>query len=382
MLRPSRCSSKSGFTLIELLVVVFIIGVLIMLLLPAVSTSRDSSRRAQCANNLRQIGLALSTYESLHGAFPLGGVNRLIGATSERNGWTNEDGLGYANALSWRAQILPQLEQTSLYNQINLNVPIDGGGPDKGATFTLWTTSVATFLCPSDSGHEDGFRPSETADSAVGQSTPGGPPIDPATGSGAERTPVSSYEGSFGDNYSMTTLTPSSPWETPCGADPPAGRSRIGWPGYWGSTYGCDLSLGRDQGGRLRGIFDPRTGQFTRMQDIRDGTSSTILVGEQLPAQRGDNNFWHTNGAAAGTAIPMNLRTERTVCTDGNLWSSLDVGCRFSPAAVGFKSDHPGGVNFLFCDGSVRFLRDSISPTTYAGLGSKAGGEVTSVDGY
>jgi prepilin-type N-terminal cleavage/methylation domain-containing protein len=229
MIRPNARPPRCGFTLVELLVVVFIIALLMTLLLPALSASREASRRAQCQNNLKQIGLALASYESAQGAFPLGGVNRLIGKTSERGGWTNEDGLGWANSLSWRVQILPYLEQGVLYNRINLSLPIDGGGPDKGATFTVWETSLAVFLCPADSGHEDGFRPSQTADPGAGQWTPGGPPIDPATGTGAGRTTVSSYDGSFGDNFSMTTLAPSSPWETPCGAAPPQGQPRIGW---------------------------------------------------------------------------------------------------------------------------------------------------------
>jgi prepilin-type N-terminal cleavage/methylation domain-containing protein/prepilin-type processing-associated H-X9-DG protein len=374
--------STSGFTLIELLVVISIIGVLAALLIPAVQSAREASRRTQCVNNLKQIGLALASYESAHGSFPLGGVNRLVGSTSERNGWTNEDGLGYANGLSWRAQVLPHLEQGTLYNRINLSLPVDGGGSDKGASFTIWKTSLAVFLCPADTGHQGGFRPSQTADPSTGQWTPGGPPVDPITGAFADRTPVTSYDGSFGDNYSMTTLVASSPWETPCGVDPPPGQPRIGWPGYWGSTYGCDPDQGREQGGKLRGIFDPRTCQLTRMRDLRDGAAATILVGEQLAARRGDDNLWHANAAAAGTAIPMNLRTSRTGCTDGNMWSSLDVGCRFSHAAAGFKSEHPGGVQFLFCDGSVHFLKESIDRAIYAALGSKAGGEVVSADAY
>ena len=105
----------------------------------------------------------------------------------------------------------------------------------------------------------------------------------------------------------MTTLNASSPWETPCGVELPVGQTRIGWPGFWGTTYGCDVSLGRDQGGKLRGIFDYRTGQVTRISEITDGTSYTILVGESLAAQRADNNFWVTNGGVAGTAVPLNL---------------------------------------------------------------------------
>jgi prepilin-type N-terminal cleavage/methylation domain-containing protein/prepilin-type processing-associated H-X9-DG protein len=382
MHQSNVCPLKQGFTLIELLVVVMIIGVLIALLLPALAASRESSRRAQCANNLKQIGIALSSYESAHGSFPPGGINRLIKNAPEINGWTNGDGLGYANGVAWRALILPQLDQFPIYNMINFTVPSDAGGPDKGAGFTLWRTSLSVFLCPSDSGHEDGFRASNTADGAFGQWPQGEPPIDPPTGASIEQVPVKSYDGSFGDNYSMTTLVASSPWETPCGVDLPPGQTRIGWPGFWGTTYGCSEAAGRDNGGKLRGIFDYRTGQMTRLGEITDGTSATIIVGEGLSAQRADNTLWDANSAAAGTAIPMNLLTDRAPCTDGRTWGSLDVGCRFSWAFAGFKSEHPGGVNFLFCDGSVRFLKDSIARTTYAALGSKAGGETISADAY
>ncbi|MHC5537827.1 DUF1559 domain-containing protein [Singulisphaera rosea] len=379
-------TNRRGFTLIELLVVVLIIALLIALLIGAVQAARESNRRALCGNNLRQIGIALASYESTHGSLPVGGVQRLVGSTSEFNGWGNFDGKGFANSLSWRALILPQLDQNPLYNSINFSLPIDANNPDKSAGFTTWTTVLAVFLCPSDSGHEDGFRPSKTADYVNGQHAFGDPPVDPSTGESAALTPVASYTGSFGDNYSMTTLSPSSPWESPCGGTLAPGQVRIGWPGFWGTTYGCDINLGRDRGGKLRGIFDYRTGQITRHQDIADGTSSTILVGESLAAQCANNSLWITNGGIAGTAIPMNLVTERTPCTDQAaqtpVMGSLDVGCRFSYASAGFKSEHPGGVNFLFCDGAVRFLRDTISRPVYAGLGSKAGGEVIGAESY
>ncbi len=346
------------------------------------SASREASRRTQCSNNLKQIGIALSTYEGAHSSYPPGGVNRLIMNSPELNGWGNSDGLGYANAISWRAMILPQLDQSPLYNVINFSVPSDSGGPDAAAGVTLWSMALAVFLCPSDSGHEDGFRISKSADATFGQWPQANPPIDPSTGSTMTDVAVKSYDGSFGDNYSMTTLVASSPWETPCGIVLPPGQTRFGWPGFWGTTYGCDLAAGRDKGGKLRGIFDYRTGVITRIRDITDGTTSTIIVGEGLSAQRADNTLWDASSATAGTAIPMNLATERAPCTDGELWSSLDVGCRFSPASSGFKSEHPGGVNFLFCDGSVRFLKESIARTTYAALGSKNGSETISADAY
>ena len=378
--------NRCGFTLIELLVVVLIIGVLVGLLIPALQAARESSRCASCANNLEQIGLALSSYASTHGSFPLGGESRLIGDYDEIGGWGNQDGHGFANSLSWRALILPQLEQIPVYNALNFSMPIDSGNPDKSASLTVWKTTLSVYLCPSDSGYEDGFRPSNTADPINGQHAYLDPPIDPATGFSAEETAVSSYVGSFGDNYSMTTLNTSSPWETPCGVETTSGKPHIGWPGFWGTTYGCDLSLGRDQGGKLRGIFDYRTGQIARVQDITDGTSNTVLVGEGLSAQLAWNSLWVANGGIVGTAIPMNLNTERAPCTDqlntAPKGGSLDLGCRFSYAASGFKSEHPGGVNFLFCDGSVRFVKQSVTLPIYAALASRSGGETIGADSY
>jgi prepilin-type N-terminal cleavage/methylation domain-containing protein/prepilin-type processing-associated H-X9-DG protein len=385
-LGPPRDRVRPGFTLIELLVVVLIIAILIGLLLPALQAARESSRRAQCTNNLKQLGIALASYSGTHGSYPVGGGSRLVLDAGEQGGWGNQDGMGYANSLSWRALILPQLEQAPIYNAINFSLPIDSGNPNKAATFTIWTTTVGVYLCPSDSGEVDGFRPSNTADPVNGQHAYLDPPIDPSTGASSAVTAVSSYIGSFGDNYSMTTLNASSPWETPCGTVLPAGQPRIGWPGFWGTTYGCDIALGRGQGGSLRGIFDYRTGQTTVLSQITDGTSNTILVGEGLSAQLGCNSLWVANGGVAGTAIPMNLLTERAPCTDQTnmapTFGSLDIGCRFSYAAAGFKSEHAGGVNFLFCDGSARFIKESIARTTYAALGSKAGSETISSDSY
>ena len=294
MSKAVRSPFSRAFSLIELLVVVLIIGLLIGLLLPALAASREAGRRAQCVNNLRQLGIALSSYESTHSSFPLGGVNRLVkGAPNSTVGRTRMD---WGTPADFPARLDPSSPQQSpLYNTINFKVPSDAGGPDKAAGFTLWRTSLAVFLCPSDSGHDDGFRVSNAEDATWGQYPHAGPPIDPATGTAMTEVPVSSYIGSFGDNYSMTTLVPSSPWESPCGVDLPAGQVRIGWPGFWGTTYGCDEAAGRDGGGKLRGIFDYRTGQLIRLADITDGTSMTVLAGETLAAQRADVTLWEAH---------------------------------------------------------------------------------------
>src|SRR5262245_26748971 len=121
-----KSQARRGFTLIELLVVIAIIAVLIALLLPAVQSAREAARRAQCINNLKQIGIALHNYHDQNGSFPLGGVN--IGPSSA--GWS-----GQSNSLSWRALILPQMEQSNIYNAMNLSVTMSSNAVDTYAGF-------------------------------------------------------------------------------------------------------------------------------------------------------------------------------------------------------------------------------------------------------
>jgi len=121
------------------------------------------------------------------------------------------------------------------------------------------------------------------------------------------------------------------------------------------------------------------------MAGVTDGTSNSILVGEVIPQQAADSNMYCLNGACAGVTIPINWNTSGkpgqypgcTISFGTNVW-----GCRFSYASKGFKSYHPGGANFLFGDGSVKFLKNSINRFTYCALGSRNGGEVISADAY
>jgi len=136
--------------------------------------------------------------------------------------------------------------------------------------------------------------------------------------------------------------------------------------------------------GVLRGMFSYRIREIpaVKIATITDGTSNTLLVGETIPAQVADSNFWDHNGCTLGTTVPINWVTLRPVCSDGNTFGSADWQCRYSYASKGAKSKHPGGANFAFGDGSVRFLKNSINLATYCGLGSRAGGEVVSSDQY
>src|SRR5215475_10256134 len=119
--------ARRGFTLIELLVVIAIIAVLIALLLPAVQAAREAARRAQCVNNMKQIGIGLHNYHDQNGSCPLGGVN--IGPSSA--GWN-----GQANTLSWRALILPQMEQGNVFNALNISVTVISNAVDTYAGYT------------------------------------------------------------------------------------------------------------------------------------------------------------------------------------------------------------------------------------------------------
>jgi type II secretory pathway pseudopilin PulG len=363
--------------LIELLVVIAIIAVLIALLLPAVQAAREAARRAQCTNNQKQIGLALHNYESSQQSFPLGGVSTNNFAT-----WTTN-----VNNLSWRALVLPYMEGQNLSNSINFSLSMTGANTmDAGQGITAWRTVSNSWLCPSDGDNGDGKRTSYTVDPNNGQWPIDQPPIDPSTGTFSTIVPVSNYAGSFGDNQAIGALTPGgNPWETLTCTTPPIGTPIIGFPGFWGTTYNCDTSSAT--GGTLRGVFDYRTAQITKIANFTDGTSNTVMVGEVLPIQAADSNFYLFNGALAGTTMPPNLNTSGTPLTMPGCLASFGAAgmpwnCRFAYSYKGFKGKHPGGVVMCFGDGSVHFIKNSINPVTWAALGSKAGGEVISSDSY
>ncbi|HZW33939.1 MAG TPA: DUF1559 domain-containing protein [Isosphaeraceae bacterium] len=375
--------SRPAFTLIELLVVIAIIAVLIALLLPAVQSAREAARRAQCTNNLKQIGLALHNYHSSNGKFPLGAVSE---GTSN---WAHD------SCLPWRALVLPYLEQSTVYNAINLGSNPDAGytAYDQGEAYTVWVTPLAVYLCPSDGTNGNGLLPSGRYGSPssptinpTGQFALDVGPINPATGTSTALMTVSNYDGSFGDNYAGGPLNGGLPWETPPFVTTlPIGTARIGWHGYWGTNRGLPggFTLGT---GQLRGFFDYGTGQCSSIDNTTDGTSNSILGGEIIPVQTADEVLFG-NQPTAGTTVPLNWNSNSFPATDPTCalrWQSASapLGCRFGAAAKGFKSMHPGGANFLMADGSVRFLKQSINMVTYCALGSRNGGEVISSDAY
>jgi prepilin-type N-terminal cleavage/methylation domain-containing protein/prepilin-type processing-associated H-X9-DG protein len=365
---------RRGFTLIELLVVIAIIAVLIALLLPAVQAAREAARRAQCVNNLKQIGLATANYADQFGTYPPGGI------TKNGNPWDSA-----ANSFCWRAMILPQIESSPAYNSLNFSINANDGGNAAYAMYTAYTLTFNSFLCPSDGTNGSGKLPN-------GQFGAGNPlgqycnqVLDPNTKTNTTWTPVSNYAGSFGDNYCGGPLNGGLPWETyPA---PTGGRAKIGWDGYWGTNFGQPGGFTAGTG-VMRGFFDYRLFSTPpTIASVTDGTSNTVIYGEVMPSRAADSNFWFQNGCLAGHTVPVNWNSntvDPTLGTCNGQWqnSTAAVGCRFSAAAKGFVSLHPGGSNFAFADGSVRFLKQSISMPIYCAVGSRAGGEVVSADAY
>jgi prepilin-type N-terminal cleavage/methylation domain-containing protein/prepilin-type processing-associated H-X9-DG protein len=347
---------RRGFTLIELLVVIAIIAVLIALLLPAVQAAREAARRAQCTNNLKQIGLALHNYHDTVGSFPPGSLS---GCNSTFNPcWTGP-------WWPWAAYILPQMEMTNLYNAINFSVHAqftfdnNAGGDASPEHSTVYQTIINTYQCPSD-------------DSTKLFTNLNWVSVPEIIGNEQNFTgAVTCYVANWGD---MRTSNPT--------FDQYAGDPLVNGALSWG----CNNSF--------RGMFgDCSNGAVVTIAGVTDGTSNTLLVGENSPYYNGSLLWTNGNGIYSSTVIPLNWRTnlqdgqvdvDGTICNLSQLNNSLGaVHCfRNQTYNYGFKSKHPGGANFAMADGSVRFIKQSISPRPYNALGSRAGGEILSADSY
>ena len=364
-MRPRR-----AFTLIELLVVIAIIGVLIGLLLPAVQSAREAARRAQCANNLKQIGLALHNYESAQGVFPM----------STTGAGAGPGGRCLNGFYSWHVAILPQLEQQPLYNAINQSIGMADNCADIDLYFSLSVsathpnaTAAATvlgvFLCPSDSP-------------------------EPSQVFGTARLAPSNYAGNVG-------------W-TPDTSGPTSGPR-----------------IGRHTG--LIGLLNPaqpndwHTGPV-RISEVRDGLSQTAAVAERLstrisgPAdvQGAASEPQATRTYCGGTApTTRSLRRWRDFCYGvsypdtawsvyhGRAWvlgwghaantymhvlpingrnchiyeGEADANNLITPSSY-----HTSGINVLLADGSVRFVKQTVDMPVWWALGTRSRSEVVNVD--
>jgi prepilin-type N-terminal cleavage/methylation domain-containing protein/prepilin-type processing-associated H-X9-DG protein len=344
---------RSGFTLIELLVVIAIIAVLIALLLPAVQSAREAARRAQCTNNLKQIGLACHNYLSSYQVFPSGKIPAYTATVP-----------GAATYARWcqHPQLLQFIEQGNVFNAINFAFPPETPGmngvfptfmpayQNPGyVNLTACMTQVGVFLCPSDG--------------PVSSNWPGG----------------NNYYGNLG-------------------------------------TYACDFSENNPctvctDNPSPQGIF--YYGSAVKMSDITDGSSNTAFFSEKIRGH-GIPNFktdmlimpnQTTLNSAYQTCLSLSPSSPPFTSVSGICWTMGDMCCTTynhvstpntttcggipfpgtmanMAMVVPPSSLHPGGVNLLFGDGSVRFVKSSVDLVTWRALGTRKGGEVVSADAY
>jgi prepilin-type N-terminal cleavage/methylation domain-containing protein/prepilin-type processing-associated H-X9-DG protein len=320
MLWPLNSKTRHGFTLIELLVVIAIIAVLIGLLLPAVQKVREAANRLACANNLKNLGLALHNYHGDHGKFPPGAVGPRSASFPQYAGLKN-------HALG--AYLLPYLEQQALASQYRWD--ISWFDPPNQ---TVVNTQLQIWQCPSAQANRimDGSLPTVAP--------PSGEPFNGTAACG-------DYAGM---GFVHADLARSGL------IDPPSGP--------------------RDEAGHYEGVF-PINGT-RRLADISDGTSYTILMAECAgrPAlwqgRKQVPNVWLTGGPWAS----RNLLWGRGSTPDGTaFYGSCAVNCTNDREVYSF---HPGGANVVFVGGSVRFLSDGIGIRVFARLVTRAGGEVVS----
>lgn len=310
---------RHGFTLIELLVVIAIIGVLVAMLLPAVQAARESARRMQCANNLRQIGLAMQMYDDQWKYLPPAGRGQVSGFI----------------------QILPFLENSSLYKLYDFKA--DPENPQQSThNLEVVRQAVAAYLCPSMALPRDVPEPLIQCNLFLERGAPGSYALN--AGTKYILAPVTDfngeYNGAFANPGNQFIVAP---------ADEP-NRS------FHGHTS-------------IHGI------------SRADGTSNTLMVGElnygledmkyvcleKLGQRLGGSTIWGSGYPGMSVATTVGVYNARRAAIPNGREEWLT-----------FRSDHPGGCNFVFCDGGVRFVPDTIEASVLDALATRAGGEVVS----
>jgi prepilin-type N-terminal cleavage/methylation domain-containing protein/prepilin-type processing-associated H-X9-DG protein len=351
-------SKHRGFTLIELLVVIAIIAVLIALLLPAVQAAREAARRAQCVNNLKQIGLALHNYISAANVLPPGRINSHIA--------------GMGNCWGMYAQILPELEQQVIFNFFNFNLPPD---VDDNPSYTLavanstgYMTFVTSLLCPTDSApvlmkvagtlnatHNYNVN---TGSAYPVVQTPAPPLTGMPNGPFFENSRVG--PANFTDGMSNTVAVTETIRSIPS-ATYASNPLLVFLVTGDNATTGPPISSDADYAALCLSL-PPTTTQFQDTRGVR----------------------WHYG--APGHSMYNHLRAPNDPLPDCRgglphsnrsdpLWSWLSLN-------IAARSLHPGGVNSLMADGHAQFIKNSIGVPVWQALATVAGGEVISADSY
>jgi prepilin-type N-terminal cleavage/methylation domain-containing protein/prepilin-type processing-associated H-X9-DG protein len=349
-----RRSRRRGFTLIELLVVIAIIAVLIALLLPAVQSAREAARRAQCINNLKQMGLAMHNYHQAVGTFPMG--NTIAEYTYTGGGMTPQ-GQTTWGTFSAHTLLLPYLEQMPVYNACNFSWNV-WYGTGNNINATVWAMKVGAFLCPSD--QKAGV---DHLNNYYGSYGTGTNPWSNNTNGIFAPEQVSYSIASVMDGTSNTI----SHTEGIVGC---FNNKTIPWRQYIsGVGYPCCLIM-YDARQNLPGVMGLAQKCISLIQSGQAGANND----RGLRWQTGSPGLTLTTIIITPNSTQYQFSGCRWDCSAG---CGVDFGHLFVPS-----SNHPGGVNTLFADGSVRFVKSSISQSIWMSLGSKDGGEVVSSDSY
>ena len=340
---------RRGFTLIELLVVIAIIAVLIALLLPAVQAAREAARRMQCCNNLKQMGLGLHNYESVAGTFPPSDV-------LQGNLGTNK--VLWRNGFSVHTRVLPLMEQGAMFNALNF---INDHRSVQNSTVV--GSSVDFFTCPSDP-NMGGLTPFPSGTNAR----------------------VTSYGVNGGDWFAWNGFNA----PNPRGVFGPNLSRRLAefTDGTSSTVVASDVKALQpfcNLGGPFANITDPynpplpTASPYTVAPEYNSGPCSVV------PAATGHTAWVDGNTQETGftTAWPPNFKTtNQTNGIDIDIQTKLITQGGPTFAAITARSYHSGGVNVLFADGGVRFIKSSVNPMTWRALGTISGGEVVSADSY
>ncbi len=382
--------TRGGFTLIELLVVIAIIAVLIALLLPAVQSAREAARRIQCTNNLKQIGLALHNYHTSIGTFPMGS------SIAPQNG-SQAGGVGLAQSIwsSWSAQaaMLGYLEQGPLYNACNFSWALLDGSQFTGAAnvagdsnfnATVLVTNLSMFMCPSDPNVGQKQNNNNYA-ACYGATTTGlynwtaGPSSNLSMGeAGTDSTGLFT----IGKSYGLQAVTDGSS-NTVAYAEALVGDANgsefagnVTNPSRYRGNYitGTVTAAGAE---KMINIFANPTLIFTSLQQCAAAFQTSLT---NIQDDRGFRWCVGTTGWSMFNTVqvPNDSKYINGGCRDGGTPGQFPNDGFSYPAS----SNHPGGANVLFGDGSCRFVKSSISYQTWWSLGTKSNGEIVSSDSY